>query len=190
MNGSGLLKGLAVTATNFFQSYHLADRLPTVQYPEEAPTTRHSTRNFPMLISDGQGLDSIRCVACKICEKECPPQCIYIVADKDASGKAIKRPKVFDIDLSVCMGCQICVEMCPFDAIKMDSRFEYATHNRFEGLLHHRDLLMQSAEYWESINPAEARPVNAKIQAQLAKKAAAAAKPAPSPAPAAQEKGS
>ena len=33
--GLGLLKGLAVTATNMIQSYYRKDRMTTVQYPEE-----------------------------------------------------------------------------------------------------------------------------------------------------------
>jgi Pyruvate/2-oxoacid:ferredoxin oxidoreductase delta subunit len=78
-------------------------------------------------------------VACQICEKECPPQCIYIEKSKDKKpdhlGKPQFYPATFDIDLSVCMSCQICVEVCPFDAIKMDQEFELATADRFGGLL-------------------------------------------------------
>ena len=81
----------------------------------------------------------LRCVACLICEKECPPQCIYIVKDTvrkpDAAGKLQFQPKIFDIDTSVCMSCQICVEVCPFDAIKMDVEYELSTGDRFGGLL-------------------------------------------------------
>ena len=80
----------------------------------------------------------MRCVACQICEKECPPKCIYIVksADKkpDAFGKPQFYPARFDIDISVCMSCQICVEVCPFEAIKMDTEFELSTDDRFGGL--------------------------------------------------------
>jgi NADH-quinone oxidoreductase subunit H len=66
----------------------------------------------------------MRCVACQICEKECPPKCIFIEKSKDKKPDAVGKPQfypaVFDIDISVCMSCQICVEVCPFDAIKMD----------------------------------------------------------------------
>ena len=84
-------------------------------------------------------MKGLRCVACQICEKECPPQCIYIVKDTDKKpdyiGKLQFQPKVFDIDISVCMSCQICVEVCPFEAIKMDTEFELSNTDRFGGLL-------------------------------------------------------
>jgi NADH-quinone oxidoreductase subunit I len=64
-------------------------------------------------------------VACQICEKECPPKCIYIEKSKDKKPDAVGKPQFyptrFDIDISVCMSCQICVEVCPFEAIKMDT---------------------------------------------------------------------
>lgn len=167
--GKGILKGMAVTAENFLRSFSREDRLFTVEYPEERVTPKPNYRNFPFLVYDGAP-EQMRCVACKICEKECPPQCIYIEEDRDEKGKVIRRPKVFDIDYSVCMGCQICVEACPFDAIKMDQEYELSTTDRFEGLLFHRDELLKPAEYHEKLNPTEGAAVNAKIREQIEKK--------------------
>jgi len=83
----------------------------------------------------------MRCVACQICEKECPPKCIYIEksADKkpDFVGKQQFYPTRFDIDVSVCMSCQSASKL-PFEAIKMDTQFELATEDRFGGLLYDR----------------------------------------------------
>src|SRR5882762_6587460 len=129
MLGTGILKGMAETAKNFIGSYTEEDRLVTVQYPEEREPPKENTRNFPFLVYDGADPQvGLRCVACQICEKECPPQCIYIVKDAvkkpDFVGKLQMQPKIFDIDVSVCMSCQICVEVCPFDAIEMDNDFE------------------------------------------------------------------
>lgn len=167
--GKGILKGMAVTGGNFLRSFSRKDKLFTVEYPEERITPKANYRNFPFLVYDDSP-DHLRCVACKICEKECPPQCIFIEEDRDDKGKVIRRPKVFDIDYSVCMSCQICVEACPFDAIKMDQEYEYSTTDRFEGLLFHKDDLLKPAEYHEQLNPAEGAAVNAKIRAQIEKK--------------------
>ena len=196
MLGEGILKGLIETARNFFGSYVNKDRLTTVQYPEERIPQIEETRDFPLLVYDGtdwqQGL---RCVACLICEKECPPQCIFIEksTDKkpDATGKPQSYPTKFNIDISVCMSCQICVEVCPFDAIKMDVKFELSTNDRFGGLLLNREQLAKSNEYYHEIHPTEASAVDAALaderakaaeklrQAVEAKAAAAAAAAAP-----------
>jgi NADH-quinone oxidoreductase subunit I len=190
--GEGILKGLAETAKNFAGSFVSADRLTTVQYPEERIAPIENTRDFPFLVYDGGDWEAgMRCVACQICEKECPPKCIYIEKSKDKKpdfvGKMQIYPARFDIDISVCMSCQICVEVCPFEAIKMDNEFELSTTDRFGGLLLDRKQLSKSNEYYHEIHPTEAAEVDARLAEEKAKaeakaKAAAAA---PKPAPAA-----
>ncbi len=181
MIGSGILKGMAVTARNFVGSYFEKDRLVTVQYPEERIPLTENYRNFPFLVYDNDPEAGLRCVACKICEKECPPQCIYIVksADKkpDYMGKPQFYPATFDIDISVCMSCQICVEVCPFEAIKMDKVFELSTRERFDALLLRKTALAKSNTYYHGIHPTEATLVDANLAEALA---AAAAKKAAS----------
>ncbi|MDR0902459.1 MAG: 4Fe-4S dicluster domain-containing protein, partial [Opitutaceae bacterium] len=182
MLGTGIIKGLLVTAKNLVGSYHDPKRLPTIEYPEKRYTLPENFRSFPFLVYDGDDASAgLRCVACRICEKECPPQCIYIVPDRDEKGRARKKPKIFDIDLSVCMGCQICVESCPFDSIKMDHHFEITATNRFEGLLAHLDQLAKPNSYFHQIHPADAAEIDARrageklTAAEKAKAAAAAA---------------
>ncbi|MEI6391937.1 MAG: 4Fe-4S dicluster domain-containing protein [Verrucomicrobiota bacterium] len=186
--GEGILKGMAETARNFFGSYVKADRLVTVQYPEERVPQKEAARNFPFLVFDGDDWQKgLRCVACQICEKECPPQCIYIVKDTakkpDYAGKLQFQPRIFDIDTSVCMSCQICVEVCPFDAIKMDVEYELSTGDRFGQLLLRKNQLARSNEYYGKIHPTEAAEVDAGLAAEKAKaeakaKTVAGAKPA------------
>jgi len=174
MLGEQIIKGMAVTARNFFGSYVSKDRLTTVQYPEERLTPKENTRQFPFLVYDGDDPEKgLRCVACQICEKECPPQCIYIVKSKDKKpdykGQAQLYPAMFDIDISVCMSCQICVEVCPFEAIKMNTEFELSTDDRFGGLLLDRKELAKSNEYYHEIHATEAAGVDAHLAAEKAK---------------------
>ncbi len=172
------------TARNFIGSYRDEDRLTTLQYPEERAPMAENARQFPFLVFDGdQAMAGLRCVACQICEKECPPQCIYIEKDKekkpDHVGKMQMQAKVFDIDLSVCMSCQICVEVCPFDAIKMDTEFELSTTNRFDGLMVDKHKLAKSNDYYNRIHPTEAAAIDRQRGEDVEKaKAAAAAKAA------------
>src|ERR1700730_17850300 len=183
MIGTGILKGMAVTLRNFAGRYFEKDRLITVQYPEERNPLPENYRNFPILIYDTNDAHAgMRCVACKICEKECPPQCIYIIKSDDKKpdymGKPQFYPKVFDIDISVCMSCQICVEVCPFEAIKMDKNFELSKRERFDQLLLRKETLSKSNEYYHKIHPVEAAAVDksladAAAAAEAKKKAAA-----------------
>jgi NADH-quinone oxidoreductase subunit I len=202
MLGEGIIKGMAETARNFLGSYVDPKRMTTVQFPEEKIPAKENARNFPFLLFDGDDAEKgLRCVACQICEKECPPQCIYITKSKDKKpdyiGKAQFYPAVFDIDVSVCMSCQICVEVCPFEAIKMDNDFELGSTDRFGGLLLDKSRLAKPNTYYHRIHPTDAGEVDARLAAEKAKaeaksktdadakaKAAAAPKPAPQPPPA------
>jgi NADH-quinone oxidoreductase subunit I len=193
MIGIGILNGMAVTLRNFVGSYFEKGRLITVQYPEERSPLPENYRNFPFLIYDTADPEAgLRCVACKICEKECPPQCIYIIKSEDKKpdymGKPQFYPATFDIDISVCMSCQICVEVCPFEAIKMDKVFELSRRERFDALLQRKDELSKSNTYYHSIHPIEAAEVDAKLAeaaaAAAAKKRAATEKAAATPTPA------
>jgi NADH-quinone oxidoreductase subunit I len=201
MLGEGIIKGMAETAKNFVGSYRDPKRLVTVEFPEEKVPAKENARNFPFLIYDGTDATAgLRCVACQICEKECPPQCIYIVKSKDKKpdyvGKSQFYPAVFDIDISVCMSCQICVEVCPFEAIEMDTDFELSNDDRFDGLLLNKDRLAKPNEYFKKIHPTEAGEVDSRLAAEKVKieakakadaeakvKAAAAAAATPKPAP-------
>ena len=186
MLGSGIAKGMIETARNFVGSYTDDSRLVTVEYPEERLPLKEAARNFPFLVFDGNDPAlGLRCVACQICEKECPPQCIYIVKDTakkpDYMGKMQFQAKIFDIDVSVCMSCQICVEVCPFEAIKMDNEYELSTSDRFDGLLLKKEDLWKSNEYYRKIHPTEAtevdrRLVEEKTKAEAKAKADAEAK--------------
>src|SRR3989338_8103025 len=183
--GQGLLKGMAVTFKSFIATYpwgpgllkmlgiEAGNGMFTVEYPEQQVRHSERFRFFPFLVYDGTP-DNLRCVACKICEQECPPQCIYIEMEKDAAGRPVKQhgrtlPKRFDIDVSVCMSCRICVDVCPFDAIEMDTEFELGAYDRFQSLMFPKDQLLKSADYFAKIHPTEAAEVNKRLAAKAKK---------------------
>jgi NADH-quinone oxidoreductase subunit I len=173
MIGTGIIKGMAVTARNFIGSYLEEDRLTTVQYPEQREVITENYRNFPFLVFDGDDPEAgLRCTSCKICEKECPPEAIFIIQERDEKGKLLKRPKVFDIDMTVCMSCQICVEVCPFDSIKMDKVYGLSGPERFDALLLHKSELAKPNSYFHEIRPTEAADVDAALAEVAAKKKA------------------
>ena len=186
MLGEGILRGLAETAKNFAGSFVSKERMTTVEYPEQRIPTAENARVFPFLVYDGSDWEAgLRCVACQICEKECPPKCIYIEKSKDKKPDFVGKPQIyptkFDIDISVCMSCQICVEVCPFEAIKMDTQFELSTDDRFGGMLYDRKELARSNQYYHQIHPTEAAEVDARLAEEKAKaeaKAKAAAEAA------------
>ena len=196
--GGGVLRGMLLTLREFVGTYPagrwllrrlgqpVGSGLFTVEYPEVKPQHPERFRYFPFLVYDGTP-DNLRCVSCKICEQECPPQCIYIEQAKDEQNRPLRAngrpyPKTFNIDTALCMSCRICVDVCPFDAIEMDNRYELSAYDRHEPLVDTMDKLLKSADYFKQIKPSEAAVVDARLAAK-AKKAAATSPVAPPAAP-------
>jgi len=196
MYGSGVLKGLGVTLKEFVSTYvddikkipsrYAGGReeidqtnapaqtgLFTVQYPEEHRKLPERFRYIPMLVYEPETGED-RCTACGICAKVCPPQCIWIVRDKDEKGKPITRPAEFYIDASICMNCGLCAEFCPFDAIKMNHDFEIAAQQRMPAMVFDLKQLRVPATYYARIRPSD---WGAEEEARKAKEAEKAAKP-------------
>lgn len=179
MFGMGVLKGMSVTLWNLILSYIEPKKgLTTVQYPEEKKEVKERFRNFPFLLYENTP-DNMRCVACDICAKECPPKCIYIIPEKDEQGKILKKPATFDIDFAICMNCGICEEVCPFDAIFMDHEYELSEFNRLDDLMYHRDDLLKPLEHFQKIRPTRCGEIETTRAAKGVKgRAAAPAAPA------------
>ncbi|OGX14051.1 MAG: hypothetical protein A2351_08820 [Omnitrophica bacterium RIFOXYB12_FULL_50_7] len=184
MFGMGVFKGMMVTLKNFLTSYVCKPDnggIFTVQYPEEREKVIENFRNFPFLVYD-ETPEKIRCVACGICERECPPKCIHIEMALDAAGKPTRKPAVFDVDYGLCMNCGMCEDVCPFDSIFMDHAFEVTAPEQSEGLVRHKERLMKSNEYFQKVRPTLASAIDQKRKASEDKKKAAAAQ-APAPPP-------
>jgi len=188
--GSGVFKGMGVTFKTLLETYPWgrvmlrmmripsANGLVTVCYPETKQQHHERFRVFPFLVYD-KSPDDLRCVACKICEQECPPQCIFIVMEKDEQQRPVKAfgrtlPRQFDIDTSICMSCRICVDVCPFDAIEMDNAYEVSETDRNEPLIYDKEKLLRSNEYFREIKPTEYKTVEERLAPKRAKVKAAA----------------
>ena len=199
MVGVGVLKGLWVTLREFLGTYPWGrgllrlggvskrSGLVTIQYPDAKQQHPERFRYFPFLVYDNTP-DNLRCVACKICEQECPPKCIYIEPARDEQGRPIKAhdrafPHRFEIDTSICMSCRICVDVCPFEAIEMNNQYELSSHNREASMLMNKEQLLKSNEYFETIHPTEAATVNQLLAAKVKKPAAPAAPSQPTTPP-------
>jgi NADH-quinone oxidoreductase subunit I len=173
--GFGILSGMGVTLKNFIDSYFKkpdSGGIFTIQYPEEKSADFEAARNFPFLVYD-ETPEKPRCVACGICERECPVKCIHVVMARDEAGKPLRKPAVFDIDYRLCMNCGNCEEVCPFHSIFMDHDYEIASCDR-GSLLRPMSKLLKSNDYFHKIRPADSGKTDAAIRAGQAKKASVA----------------
>lgn len=193
--GLNILTGMAITARHFARTYvedfkywfgqkkrltsfrNAPDAIGsfTVQYPEEKMTVPERFRFLPVLIYEQDGGD-VRCTACGICAKVCPPQCIWIVQVKGQDGKPKPKANDFFIDMDVCMNCGFCSEFCPFDAIKMDHAFELSNYERKKTHVYDMQDLLVSTEYYAQTHPrAWAKELAVKEEEEKKKKAKEAA---------------
>ena len=120
---STTLKGMLVTFR------HLGRKPITVEYPEVDVEK--------LLPERYRGILDVKldiCIACKLCERACPIQCIVMedvkgekvqVPTKDGTKQMLKmkNPIRFDINIAKCMFCGFCAEACPTGAIKHTRRF-------------------------------------------------------------------
>jgi NADH-quinone oxidoreductase subunit I len=176
--GFGMLKGLWVTFRRLVDTYRvdlrwrgkryrssegLQDRLSyktrgifTVQYPEEKIPPPENFRYVPFLVYDELegGERKLRCTACGMCARVCPPQCIWITRAVDPeTNKPLSQPAEFVIEADVCMNCGLCAEFCPFDAIQMDHNYELASRDRWSDLRFDLKKLSKPASYHAAIHP-------------------------------------
>lgn len=114
-----VFKGMTVTLGHFFRNLLDNSRLYVRHYPEVEPEIPVRWRGRHRLTRHEDG--SVKCVACFMCQTNCPSNCIMIEAGERHDGRSEKMPTRFDIDLLECIYCGYCVEACPMDAIRMDT---------------------------------------------------------------------
>lgn len=136
-NVRSVLIGMKITLKYCFQ------RTVTVQYPERRLSFAPRYRGI-------HEFEAEKCIACDLCAKACPVDCIYI--DKSAPRRIDKKtgtvnmddPKNgqllrFAIDYSKCLFCALCTEPCPTDCIHMGKLHDLSSYSR-------EDVVVEFAE--------------------------------------------
>ncbi len=137
-----VIKGMTVTLGHFFRNLLDNSRLYVRHYPEVKPEITARWRGRHRLTAHEDG--SVKCVACFMCQTNCPSHCIMIEAGERLDGKSEKMPTRFDIDLLECIYCGYCVEACPMDAIRMDSGIFSVTSDSRESLVMKLEDLLET----------------------------------------------
>ena len=128
-----IAKGLARTLSHFLKNLTNMKGLPTIQYPEML--RNYSGRFRGRHILKKREDDTLKCVACYMCETACPAECIHIEAGEHPVLAYEKYPTVFEIDLLRCVYCGYCVDACPKDAIWMTRDYELSFFDRKSAVL-------------------------------------------------------
>lgn len=143
-----IFKGMATTLRHFIRNLLDNKNLYVRHYPEVAPEIPVRWRGRHRLTTHEDG--TVKCVACFMCQTNCPAKCIMIEAGERLDDKAEKMPMRFDIDLLECIYCGYCVEACPLDAIRMDTGiFSVTDNNRESFVLGLEELLSTPGAYSE-----------------------------------------
>lgn len=123
---ASLLKGMGITLREFFT------RKTTEKYPENRATLEMFDRFRGELIMPHNERNEHKCVACGICEMNCPNDTIHIESEMitDEEGKKKKVLVRYRYDLGSCLFCQLCVKNCPHGAITFRPTFEHAVFTR------------------------------------------------------------
>ena len=121
-----LLKGMRRTIIIFFR------KKTTECYPENRATLVISERFRGELVMPHDENNQHKCVACGICEMNCPNYTIRIESEivEDENGKKTKVLRRYNYDLGSCLFCQLCVRGCPHGAIEFRNTFEHAVFTR------------------------------------------------------------
>jgi NADH-quinone oxidoreductase subunit I len=131
--------GMKITLKYCFQ------KTVTVQYPEQRLTFAPRYRGIHEFEAD-------KCIACDMCAKACPVDCIYI--DKTAARKIDKKTGKVDpkggklvryaIDYSKCLFCALCTEPCPTDCIHMGKLHDLSSYTREDVVVEFAELDKQN----------------------------------------------
>ena len=117
---------------------YMLSKSVTMQYPDKEkwlPYARYRGHHF--LKRDEKG--EIKCVACELCARICPCDCIEVVPYQDEKGN--RRPAKFEIDMARCLFCGLCEDACPADAIALGQQYEFSSFSSGDLVIGRDDLL-------------------------------------------------
>ncbi len=137
-NAKSVLIGMRITLKYCFQ------KTVTVQYPEQRLSLAPRYRGIHEFEAD-------KCIACDLCVKACPVDCIYI--DKTGPRRIDKKTGRIDpadskngellrfaIDYSKCLFCALCTEPCPTDCIHMGKLHDLSSYTRQDVVVEFTEL--------------------------------------------------
>ncbi|MDR3235499.1 MAG: 4Fe-4S binding protein [Prevotellaceae bacterium] len=121
-----LLVGMKTTLRIFFR------KKTTECYPENRGTLKMFDRFRGELTLIHNENNEHKCIACGICELNCPNHTIRVVSEKitDADGKTTRVLQRYEYDLGSCMFCELCTRTCPHGALAFTPTFENAVYTR------------------------------------------------------------
>jgi len=131
------IKGMHVTLSYLFS------RPITIRYPDEEkwiPYQRFRGRHTLNRTSEGKEL----CVACELCSKACPTNCITVIPMEDDTGRGItdRVAKVWRVNLVRCLFCGYCEDACPTRAVRMGREYELSTSDITQTTYEKEELLV------------------------------------------------
>ena len=137
-----IIKGLSITGSVFGR------KKDTQMFPEQRTPTSTRFRGVLALTKFESGVE--RCIACRLCEVNCPACAITIEVEPspDANKRTTKR---FDIDMFKCINCGFCAEACPVDSIVVVPEIDVHIEKRGDNILTKDKLLAIGDLYREEI---------------------------------------
>ena len=121
-----LLKGMKITLREFHT------KKVTECYPENRDTLKMFDRFRGKLILIHDENNEHRCIACGLCQNNCPNGTIHLETkmEEDENGRKKKVLVRYMYDHGSCLYCQLCVKNCPQHAITFEPSYEHAVFTR------------------------------------------------------------